>query len=242
MSVAAIIPVKALDGAKQRLSAALDQPARAALVLWLLQRVILAVQTSVQVDHLAVVSPDNDVLARARHLGATALRQHTGDLNIGLELGREWALANGADTLLVLLGDLPLVRGADIAGMVKTQVKEQAARRPHHTSTGQVVLAPDRAQTGTNALLLRPPDCLPFAFGPDSCARHRALAHQLGLGLSLYHRESIAFDVDWIADLDELRASDMPLPPVLRDSGEAPTERTMLTKWHPSSQQVVRDR
>ena len=42
------------------------------------------------------------------------------------------------------------------------------------------MLVTDRHGTGTNALGLRPPDVIGFAFGPDSRAAHRGRAETAG--------------------------------------------------------------
>ena len=47
----------------------------------------------------------------------------------------------------------------------------------------EVVIVPDRHGTGTNGLLLAPPDAIAPSFGPDSCERHRALARAAGVRL-----------------------------------------------------------
>jgi hypothetical protein len=67
-----------------------------------------------------------------------------------------------------------------------------------------VVLAPDRHERGTNALLLRPPDAIPFAFGPDSLARHQAVATARGLPVRLYYAPGTALDLDTPEDLAAL--------------------------------------
>jgi 2-phospho-L-lactate guanylyltransferase len=86
---------------------------------------------------------------------------------------------------------------------------EGAARAAAEGGTGAGVLAPDRGGTGTNALLLAPPDCLPFAFGVGSRARHEELARAGGVMLATYAAPGTAFDVDRPADLEELRAADL---------------------------------
>jgi 2-phospho-L-lactate/phosphoenolpyruvate guanylyltransferase len=201
VNVAAVVPVKALGAAKSRLKAVLDERARATLALWLVDRVVTAVRASGAVKWLAIVSPDASALAWAASAGITALPQHGGDLNDGLELGRQWARAAGAQALLVLLGDLPLLAPGDVRALVALAA-ETAERDPN--PAGVAVLAPDRAGAGTNALLLAPVGALPFAFGPESHRRHLALARRRGLLVATYRAPGTAFDVDRPADLDEL--------------------------------------
>ncbi|HZC78603.1 MAG TPA: 2-phospho-L-lactate guanylyltransferase, partial [Ktedonobacterales bacterium] len=148
------------------------------------------------VEAVAVISPDPALLAWARARGAAALRQHAGELNDGLELGRRWALARGADAVLVLLGDLALLQGGEVAALVAS-ARGGAARA--------AVIAPDRAGQGTNALLVRPAALMPFAFGERSFGRHLALARDAGVEPAIYRSPGTQFDVDTAGDLAELR-------------------------------------
>jgi 2-phospho-L-lactate guanylyltransferase len=246
--VAAVVPVKALGAAKSRLSAVLGEGERAALALWLLGRVVVAIGASGEVADVAVVSPDEAALDRARAEGAVALRQIEGDLGAAIEQGRRWAIGLGAEALLVALGDLPLLTGENVREMIALALPPAshpggdgdgsyhgghgASRRERRGSSilsssvspvssavnslgrgagglGRVVLAPDRAGTGTNVLLLRPPGSMPFAFGAGSYARHAALARRYGVTVATYRAAGTAFDVDGRADLAELRAGEL---------------------------------
>ena len=119
-------------------------------------------------------------------------------LNEGLELGRRWALAAGADALLVALGDLPCLTACEVDSMI--------ALADHPAGEAAVILAPDRRERGTNALLLRPPWLVRFTFGAGSLTRHRALARYTAVEPVLFRAPGAAFDVDTPADLGELAA------------------------------------
>jgi 2-phospho-L-lactate guanylyltransferase len=67
---------------------------------------------------------------------------------------------------------------------------------------GRVVIAPDAAGEGTNALLLTPPDAIATCFGcADSFHRHRARAAAAGLAVSVHRAPALAFDLDTVDDL-----------------------------------------
>ena len=66
-------------------------------------------------------------------------------------------------------------------------------------------IVPDRHGTGTNALLLRPPDSLVPAFGPGSCQRHQDAARSEGTVGEVRDVPSLALDVDTLEDLQALR-------------------------------------
>ena len=66
---------------------------------------------------------------------------------------------------------------------------------------------PDRHGTGTNALLLAPPDAIVPAFGPGSFDRHVAAARAAGVAAHVERLPSLALDVDTAGDLAALRAA-----------------------------------
>ncbi len=67
------------------------------------------------------------------------------------------------------------------------------------------LIVPDRHDTGTNALVLAPPDVFLPAFGPDSCARHVSRARAAGISFALEKIESMAIDLDTPEDFGLLR-------------------------------------
>ena len=201
MDMAIVIPLNAFAAAKSRLKGMLSTCDRELLVRWMADRMLGAVAEAGLTDGVAVVSPDDEVLAWAAARGVAPLRQGRGDLNAGLEEGRRWALDRGAQALLVLLGDLPYLTPTDIARLVT--LGESGHARQY------AVLAPDRHNRGTNAMLLRPPTAIPFAFGEESFARHRALAHGLEVEVSVYRSPGTSRDVDTADDVRELAAREL---------------------------------
>ncbi len=125
----------------------------------------------------------------ARRQGATALAESESGLNAALNQAREWAMARGAQAVLVLPADLPLLTSGDIMAIL------DLAREPRCA-----VIAPDARGEGTNALLLRPPDALNFAFGPRSFYEHCAQAETSQLALHIYRSPTVALDLDTPAD------------------------------------------
>ncbi len=208
----ALVPLNASTASKTRLRGALHDSEREVLTRWLAARVLGAITASGKVTRTAVVSPDPEVLEWALKFGIIPLLQQTGDLNDGLELGRRWAVREGASAVLVVLGDLPLLRPDDIAELVQLDQDANNQR--------SAVLAPDRDEHGTNTFLQRPADLVPFAFGEGSFQRHCELLRATGVGATLYRSLGTAFDVDMPADLSELRARS--LWPVAASANEPP--------------------
>lgn len=192
--VFAVVPVKDLRGTKSRLAPILDPGARAGLTLYMMGRVVAAIRAS-GIEDLCVVSPDRIVLNEAQRRGATPLVQESRGLNPALEEGRRRAIDLGAQALLVFPADLPLLEEEDVGAVLR-------AAEGH-----SVVISPDGAHSGTNALLTRPPDALPFAFGPDSFRAHLEAARSRGLDVEVCERPHLAFDLDTAGELARLKES-----------------------------------
>ena len=74
-------------------------------------------------------------------------------------------------------------------------------------SAPDVVIVPDRHGTGTNALLLAPPDAIAPSFGPGSRERHEQAAAASGARWRVAEPRSLVLDVDTAEDLAVLRAA-----------------------------------
>jgi 2-phospho-L-lactate/phosphoenolpyruvate guanylyltransferase len=199
MSIWAIIPAKSPDAAKARLAPALSAAERAALARRFFRGTVEAALACPALAGVIVVSASPELRALAVELGAHAWpdppspgtpRQWGGDaLNAAIAFGCARAAALGATAALVLPADLPLLAPTVIAEFLD------------EAGDAAVALAPDRANVGTNALLLRPPRALAPAFGPASFDRHRAAARARGLSVAVVRRPALALDLDTPADL-----------------------------------------
>jgi len=183
-----LIPVKRLDRAKSRLAAALSRRARIRLA-WLLTRRTLRVVARVPEVHPLVISADLRVLALARSMGMDVYFDLWEDLNRALTAARRYAVRHGAEAIGVLPIDLPRLSPEAIRALLQAGFPEQG-----------LVLVPDQRAQGTNALLIRPPEAIPFRFGPGSLESFRTQAGARGLPVRLFYHEALAFDLDTEAD------------------------------------------
>ena len=183
MSVFCLIPAKPHTEAKSRLDPLLTAAQRIELSRRLLRRTVQLAHEVV--GRVIVVSRDPALLSEVEALGAWGLLETSPGLNPALTQAARFALGRGAGGLLVLPNDLPLLTASDLE-----EILALAATPP------ALVIAPCRHGTGTNALLLRPPDIIPFAFGSDSFAAHSAAARAAGIEPLVYRAETIALDLD----------------------------------------------
>lgn len=197
MKIWAIVPVKPFVHAKSRLAAVLPSEQRQALAEGMFRHSIeILLQTSA-VARVTALSRDSSALAIA-HDYAVHTIQETGTPNLNTSLRRvtEIARLEGWDGLLVLPADLPLVTSEDI---------EQMVYLGRYLMT--VVVAPDRHEDDTNALLVRSAGLIPFSFGSDSFRRHCMLAEKAGATVHIYRSDRIGLDIDTPADLAHYQQS-----------------------------------
>ena len=180
-----IIPGQAFDKGKTRLSPLLDAPAREQFSRQCLRHVVRTARHVVSARRIIVVSRSANVLGMAKHMGVVALRERGGGLNNAVTQASAYAIRRGAAGTLVLHADLPLIGAREISGLVTMLARHLG-----------VVLAPDAAHQGSNALGVRPAGSIRYCFGPGSFAKHRSQAHTASLQLRLVDSPGLAHDVD----------------------------------------------
>ena len=186
----AIVPLNRLQLAKSRLAdARTDRPS---LVWDMLVNVVGALVGCRSVARVAVVTPEGNLEGPISALGAIFLPDPGGGLIGALESGRSWAHQQGAEALLVVLGDLPWLTSQEVEGLLRLA-----------PSRG-VVLAPDRDASGTNALFTRPVDAMPFRFGENSFPKHLEEARTAGLQVEIFQSRGTRSDIDVPDHLEEL--------------------------------------
>jgi len=210
----AVVPVKDLVGTKSRLAPVLNASARAGLTMYMMKNVLSALRGA-GVERVCVVSPDRTVLEIAEEAGVATLLQESSGLNPALEEARHWAVERGASSLLVFPADLPLLKAPDVGAVL------EAAERAEGPLA---VVSPDAGRTGTNALLLRPADALPFAFGPNSFDAHLNAARERGLSIKVCERTRLAFDLDTAEDLTRFGDEPQSAPAKVDSKAHKPPE------------------
>jgi 2-phospho-L-lactate guanylyltransferase len=193
MRTAAILPVKRFTRAKQRLGTSVADPLREDLARAMVGDVLVALGETTSIERTIVVTGEHSVAAAAGYLGALVVQDTAEEnQNAAVALGVERALAERFERVLCVPGDCPALSPAELDSLL-------AGAAPG------VAIVPDRHGTGTNGLLLTPPDAIPPSFGPGSCERHLALAREAGAVCRIERPASLLLDVDTGADLAALR-------------------------------------
>ena len=190
----AVIPVKAFDEAKGRLAGPIDDETRAKLAAAMLEDVLTGLDGSRMVFGRIVVTSDERAGSIARSHGCQVVddsgsTDHSGAASIGTGA----AIEAGAERVLLLAGDCPLLNPREIDHLLTSAPSEG------------VGIVRDRHGTGTNALLISPPRAIEPSFGEGSAERHLRAARDAGVLASFEDLPSLALDVDEPADLVALQ-------------------------------------
>jgi 2-phospho-L-lactate/phosphoenolpyruvate guanylyltransferase len=193
MKTIAILPVKRFDSAYSRLSDRLTQEQRRRVAEATFLDMLGKIRRSKTVSETIVVTSDQGVARQSGWLGHHVVREDEdrGHSEAAAK-GVRAALERGADRVAMLPTDCPLFDPAEL--------DDRLGVTPRYA-----LIVPDRAGTGTNALILCPPDAFEPAFGLDSCARHIAHARAAGVNFALERLESLATDLDSPEDMELLR-------------------------------------
>jgi 2-phospho-L-lactate/phosphoenolpyruvate guanylyltransferase len=196
MRTLAILPVKSFSRAKQRLRDDLDPDLREALAGAMFGDVLDSLDAAQTVAGVLVVTAGETTGEIAREHGAQVLKDRDQGHNVAAALGIRAALDAGYERALLVPGDCPALDPEELDGLLVRPVAPPS-----------LLIVPDRHGTGTNALLLTPPDALAPSFGPGSCRRHTELALAAGVNAEVVEVPSLALDVDTPEDLAALAAT-----------------------------------
>ncbi len=195
MTLWAIVPVKPLRHGKSRLSGTLSEDERTQLNESLLEHTLETLANLKELEQVLVVSRDPHALAIARKHGARTVREDgSPHLNTALARATVVAKLHATRGVLILPADLPLLTRDDILALI-----ERAANPP------VVVIAPDRHEKGTNALLMSPAGLIEYDFGEGSYQRHCKRAKKAGARLEIVKLPSLGLDLDLPEDLELIR-------------------------------------
>ena len=195
MSTLAVLPIKSFSEAKQRLVPGLSAELRRLLVEAMLADVLVALRRTDALQSILAISSDEEARRIAGAYGALLVSDDGGGHNGAAAKGIRYAVERGFDRVLLVPGDCPALDPAEVGALLHRPAPERSA-----------FVVPDRHGTGTNALLLSPPDALEPSFGPGSCKRHMGLAAAASVPCERAEVSTLALDVDTPEDLDELRA------------------------------------
>lgn len=194
MKATAVLPVKRFAAAKQRLAAGVDGERRRELAAAMVADVLDAIGEARSIERLIVVTGDPVAQELAAKAGAEVVPdpEDAGHVQAA-QAGIARAEAEGAERVALLAGDCPLLDPRELDRLLTG------------VPGSYVGIVPDRHGTGTNALLLSPPDAIVPAFGEGSRARHVEAAREAGIPFGIEELPSIELDLDTPGDVIALQ-------------------------------------
>lgn len=195
MGIWAIIPVKPLNRAKSRLAQVLSPQEREQLAELMLRHVLGVVRNVPQIMGTLVISRDSRALAIAREFGARTVQESGApELNNALMRATQVVARWKSEAVLILPADLPLIAEEDITAIIDLG---------HYNQT--IVISTDQNEDGTNALFIRPPGVIDYAYGTGSFHRHTEMAKEAGADVKVYRSPRLLLDIDLPSDLEAYR-------------------------------------
>ena len=190
MRATAVVPVKRFAVAKSRLATGVEETRKPDLVAAMVADVLEAIAAARLVERTIVVSQEPRAAELAAAAGADLLSDFDDASHSAAALaGIAAAEAAGAGCVALLPGDCPLLDPRELDKML-TGVPDR-----------YVAVIPDRHGTGTNALVLAPPNAIEPSFGEGSRERHVAAARAAGIPYGVEELPSLGLDLDTPADI-----------------------------------------
>jgi len=187
----AVMPVKNIENAKQRLAPALTPIERQNLFRAMVEDVLLALSASESLAGVLMVTRDPEAQNLAKCYSARVIIEETNAGHTAASsLGARTLAGEGADGMIQIPGDLPLITSDDIETVIKV-----------HGTAPAITIAPSGDELGSNAVACSPPDLLPLRFGDNSFFPHVERAKSLGIEPLIVKRAGLALDIDTADDL-----------------------------------------
>jgi 2-phospho-L-lactate guanylyltransferase len=190
LNAIAVLPVKRFGAAKQRMAAGVTGRQRRNLAEAMVADVLEAIGRARAIERTVVVTGDPIAQELAAAAGAEVVPdpEDAGHIEAA-QAGIARAEADGGERVVLLAGDCPLLDPRELDRLLTG------------VPGNYVGVVPDRHGTGTNALLLSPPNAITPAFGEGSRDRHVEAARQAGVPFGVEELPSIELDLDTPADV-----------------------------------------
>jgi len=187
----AVVPVKEMTGAKQRLAGVLTEPQRRALAASMLEDVLDVLVSVSALAGIVIVTVDPEATRLAQRIGARVFTDAARDGHTGAVTAAARALAReGHGGMITVPGDIPRLTAAEVS-LVLTA----------HRRAPAFTIVPAHDDLGSNAVLCSPPDAVPLRFGDDSYFPHLDAARRCGIEPTVVRLPGIGMDIDHPADL-----------------------------------------
>jgi len=198
----AVVPVKELAGAKQRLSSCLNPEERRALATIMLEDVLDALSAVQELAGVLVVTIDPVATSLAGRYGARLVTEAAREGHTGAVAGAARLLAREGQTgMMTMPGDIPRLSSTEIALTLAA-----------HRAAPAFTIVPAHDDLGSNMIVCSPPNVVPLRFGEDSFYPHLDAARDCGIDPLIVRQPGIGMDIDNPVDLVSFLRMSPPIP------------------------------
>ena len=195
MTIGAVLPIKDVGQAKQRLAGFLSAAERRLLCEAMAEDVLETLCQLPGLSEIVVVTRDARARTLAGRYGARVLTEPSNDgQSAAVERAASALCRAGVESLLQVPGDVPGASAGEIDAVL-------AAHEGGGVGAPAVTLVPSHDRRGTNCVVCSPPDVLPFAFGHDSFGPHCEAARARGIAPRILPLPGLGLDIDTPDDL-----------------------------------------
>ena len=189
-----VIPVKKINNAKCRLKSVLSPVQRSEFFAMMLEDVLSILKDVPEIENVSIATVCTKAIKIAKKYDASILNTHYDEgQTSAITVSARTLEKNGVKKMLMLPGDIPLVKENEISKVINV-----------HKSEPMMTIVPSRDKKGSNCIALSPPTAMPLSFGPNSYFPHIETARSLGLKINSIPLSGIGLDIDTPADLKEL--------------------------------------
>ena len=196
-SIWALVPVKSLDGAKQRLEPCLGNE-RGEFSFAMFSDVLTALINSAEISNIAVVTADQRVERLVKKHGLLVVPETClQGMNSAIQQGVDRIRVLGGSRILIIHADIPLATGAEIDRIYRIFDQRQS-----QTGENLVAISPAADHLGTNFLCFDAGLPISFRYGPDSYRKHLEAVGELSATAMTIDSGTISIDIDESVDID----------------------------------------
>ena len=197
-SIWALVPVKSLSWAKQRLSCFMGDD-RAELTEAMFKDVIGALNSSTEVGNVAVVTADLDIMALAEAMDVFVIKEtRSFGMNISLHNGIDVLRNLGAEWVGIFPVDIPLATGAEIDRLISSVNQKRC-----NLDRKVMGITPCGKRDGTNFLFINTAEPIVLKYGSGSFNLHQEMARDCQLTSVIVDSYALSVDLDEKSDIDD---------------------------------------
>ncbi len=187
----AVLPLKGLRNAKNRLSNILSPQERAGLVTAMAQDMLSALIATPKLAGVLIISNSTDIKDLVQNYPVELIPEgQEKGLNGAISQAAKILVSRDVKAMMVIHGDIPLVRPEDIDAILETILPAPS-----------VTITPCKQKDGTNVMVCCPPDVITFEYGKQSYSKHILAALDKGIEPTKVPNEHLAIDIDTEGDL-----------------------------------------